>query len=297
MLKQRLSVSHEPDRRTSVEFECTIRSAVDGQRNVIFLLDEKFSNLKVVDGAGVNMPVMPDEFAKNLILDYMHDSDVWRSVLRDMKSEIDAKNLHPVWIQIPQDRAMKKDESRVFTITYLPPVADPRPELITWIRQKEYPLYYTLFSPPGFRFGKERYYLNDGNKIMLISGTPKQIQKITAHNSIEFRQVSEFNGLMEVRYSFSPTPVAATPTKIGLVTLTSIAGTTLASWVLSLLIPSIDSTMFSRGIEIGLFTIGGSLILPQLASNSYVRARYARMYWIPISLGAALLGIGHIALG
>ncbi len=50
-----------------------------------------------------------------------------------------------------------------------------------------------------------------------------------------------------------------------------------------------DIAVFANHVEIGLFTIGGSLLLPQLANTASVRARYTKWYWIPIGLGGLML--------
>lgn len=47
--------------------------------------------------------------------------------------------------------------------------------------------------------------------------------------------------------------------------------------------------MLEKDIEIAILIIGGSLILPQLTGNDFIRSMYSLEYMLPIVLGSMIL--------
>lgn len=288
ILRQRLFVSHEHKDQRSMVSEYTIKSKKSRLENIIIILDRFMSNLMVTDNDGHGLPIMTTKDAQKLIQYFIETSHgEKRARYEDLSSKIRSGQIHVVWIKIPKNRAMAKNEIRTFTLTYAPQRTGSA--LSIRVNRQQYPLYYTLFTPDEFDFKNTRYQTIKDGTVESSGKKPEHVQKFRTYDSDVFRIMPDFGDNFEILYSFKPSSDSSMPTKIGLWTLAGLAAAVLALKHIVFWGEPPDIMLFSRHIEIGLFTIGGSLLLPQLASSRSVRSRYTKWYWIPIALGALLL--------
>lgn len=290
ILRLRLFILHEHREQISIESEYTIKSKSKGLENIMIVTDGFMPNLKVKDNDGHVLSVMTREDTQRLIRQYIKKSHgERRTKYEDLLSKISSGQLHVVWIKLPKSRAMIKNEIRTFVLAYSPYETESNSLLTIQVKERTYTLYYTLFAPDEFDFKNTRYRLNKDNAIKPSAEKPDNVQTFKTYNSTIFRITSKFKDNFEILYSFKPASASSMPTKIGLWTLAGFAAAILALKHVVFWGEPPDIAVFSRQIEIGLFTIGGSLLLPQLASNRFVRSRYTKWYWIPVALGALLL--------
>ena len=291
ILRQRLFISHDHKEQRSIVSEYTIKSKREKLTNIIILSDKFLPNLLVRDEDDSILPVMTTRDVKKLISHFIEkSSNETQEKLEHLNSKINAEELHMIWIKIPKNKSLYKDEVRTFTLNYSPHHIDPpRSVLKMKIKKQPYPLYYTLFTPNEFDFAQTRYgFIKDG-KIKQSYHQPEYVQKFRTYNSNLFRIISHIEDGFKISYSFKPTRTSTAPTKIGLFTL---AGLSLAivtfKYIVYLGDPP-DDGIFAKQLEIGLFVIGGSLLLPQLTNNYSIRARYTWWYLLPIGLGIGIL--------
>ena len=93
----------------------------------------------------------------------------------------------------------------------------------------------------------------------------------------------------EIEYSFRPKPNTTASLKVG-VWFLSVLSSLILAWNLGISLNYLPaSELFDKQIEIGLFVMGGSLILPPLIANQGIRTGYIRWYLVPMFLGALIL--------
>ncbi len=234
---------------------------------------------------------MATKDAKKLILHFINtDSGEIREKLETLHSKIDLEKLHMIWIKIPKNKALNKNEIRTFTLNYSPHhTKHSKSVLKMTIKKQPYPLYCTLFTPNEFDFAQTKYGTIEGNEVEQSHQQPSYVQKFKTYNSTLFRITSGHENSFEISYSFKPASTSAAPTKFGLYTLIVISSLILIFKYGIYLGNPPDTGIFAKQIEMGLFIIGGSLLLPQLTSNQSIRARYVIRYLIPVVMGILIL--------
>ena len=233
---------------------------------------------------------MPTKNVKTLFKHFIKKDSDKQETLEDLHSRINQGKLHLIWIKIPKQKEFDKDEVRTITLKYSPSQVEfPDHVLKMVIKKRPWPLYYTLFTPSEFDFALTKYSLIINNKVEERYKKPEVVQKFKTYNSSLFRIPSELKNGFEISYSFKPTSTSSSPMKIALATLTFFAiGMLMFRHVVFYNEPQ-AMEIFSRQVDVGLFVIGGSLLLPQLVSNQSVRARYVRWYLLPVFLGIIIL--------
>lgn len=291
ILRQRLYISHDDRRQHRISIECTIRSKVNGLKNIIILSQGFLPNLTVCDEQGDILPVMPRQNLENLIKDHTSNKDMREeNKLKDLYSEIESENWHFIWIKIPNKKEIDFDEIRTITLKYSPRQKNiPNSILKTMVKSKPYSLYYNFASPIEFDFDKVKFNYLENNKIKQSLQPPNHVQKFYTSDSILLRISPGADDSFEVKYSFKPKSDSTSSLKIGLMSLLGFSSLMLASKLATLFDYLPDMEIFARQTEIGLFMIGSSLILPQLVHNPIIRARYKWYYFVPMILGATLM--------
>ncbi len=245
----------------------------------------------VQDDDGSLLPVMTTRDVRRLIKHFAkNDNDKTQEKLEDLDSRIGSGQLHVVWIKLPDSKAMRNNEVRTIRLTYSPHQARlPNSVLKIGIKKQPYPLYYTLFTPAEFDFARTQYSTIKDDKMEQGHASPRHVQKFKTNNSVQFRIPSETEKGLEISYSFKPKTASVATMKMVLAVLTAMSfAVAMLKYVVFLGEPP-DTGIFAKQVEIGLFVIGGSLLLPQLIGNQSIRARYTWWYLIPIGLGILIL--------
>lgn len=156
------------------------------------------------------------------------------------------------------------------------------------IKNQPFPLYYTLYTPENFDFGKTEYTYMQNDELVTKRTQPDFVEMFKTHNSNMIRIASEEDSSFIIKYSFRPTGNSTIAIKIGLGTLSCIASSLLVFKWIVLSYYSYSFVVIEKHVEVGLFVIGASLILPQLTNNDSIRIRYAKYHLVPIVMGGLL---------
>ena len=213
--------------------------------------------------------------------------------LEYLLSEIDNSRLHLIWVKIPKDRSLKKNEIRSIILNYSPKYNNrSNSALRLKIKQQKYPLYYTLFTPYEFDFKQTSYATLSEGQVNSSYKQPSNVEIIKTHNSYIFRITSKTDTAFAILYSFRPSSEATLSTKFGIGVLSGLA-------IVVFIVRSFDlvqnDTFIQSQIQIALFIIGGSLLLPQLTGNNSIRRTQMNYYLIPALFGVGLLIWGIIS--
>jgi len=289
IVRERLFIQHDYQKQRGIVAEYTIRSNRDDLSNLIFLSEDFLPNLLVVDESNSVLSVMPSDYVNTLLDIYYNDSSgAEKDKIGSLISKIQDNKLHLIWVKIPEKSKLVENEIRTITLSYSSTQAKKEPVLRMKVKNKNYPLYYTLYTPSDFDFEKTQYdYLKRG-QIVSTHTRPEYVETFRTYNSRLFRIVSDIESGFEISYSFKPTTQSTMATKIGLITL-SLLGFAVLVLKLAVHYGGMQFDILEKEVEIGLLTIGGSLVLPQLTGNDSIRMQYTKYYILPIALGAMIL--------
>ena len=289
ILRQRLFISHDHKEQRSIMSEYTIKSKKNKLTNILIMSDKFLPNLLVHDENGSVLPVMTTRDVKKLITYFIEKKSNDAQKLEQINSKIETEELHMIWIKIPKNKSLNKNEIKTITLNYSSHYGNPKSVLKMSIKKQPYPLYYTLFIPDEFDFGKTQYsFIKDG-KIRQSAKRPEHIQKFKTYNSNLFRIISDNPHSFEILYSFKPASASVAPTMIGFIGLVGLSSAMVILKYIVYLGDPPNVGIFAKQIEIGLFIIGGSLLLPQLTNNYAIRAKYTLGYLMSIIMGILIL--------
>ncbi len=291
VLRERFFISHDHEKQHNIAREYTIRSKKEKGvlTNLIFLSDEFLPNLIVEDDVGKMLSVMPTAYVKTLLNMYLKKSSgIEREKLQILISKIQKNKLYLVWVKIPQSCGLIKNEIRNIVLRHSINSKNnsDKNNLTMSVKNKSYPLYYTLYAPNDFDFKKTLYSIEKNKVLISTAICPDYVEEFETYNSKLFRINSELESSFEIIYAFKPTPQATVASRFGF-TILSCFGILM---IYALYTFEISNFHFlQKHVEIGIFIIAGSLLLPQLTNNDSIRSRFISLYLFPILLGVIVL--------
>ncbi len=222
VLRQRVFISHDHKTQRGILNEYTIRAKRSGLTDVMILSDIFLPNLMVNDEGGSTLSVMTTNNVKDLIRYFIEKDPSNAEKLELLKSRIESGKLHMIWIKIPKSKAMVKNEIRTITLNHSPYHEKAKCAMTMHIKNQPYPLYYTLFTPDEFDFGKTQYRFVDNDRIIRTYQKPEYVQKYRTHDSNSLR-IKSGNPSFQISYSFKPTSTSTAPTKMGICALVGLS--------------------------------------------------------------------------
>ena len=185
--------------------------------------------------------------------------------MQRIRDKIVSKELHVIWIKIPKNRSLAENEIRTITLSYSPHQPNRSESVLKMrIKKQPYSLYYTLFAPDEFDFDSTKYGSLKNNKMIYSQTQPDHVEKFKTFDSSLLRIFAHIEDGFEIKYSFKPKSTSIAPMQIGAVALLLLPSAFLVLRYLVFWNDPPDFEIFTKHVEIGLFVIGGSLILPQL---------------------------------
>ena len=291
IIRQRLFISHDQKKQQSIKNEYTIKSKIDDLTNIIIMQDKFLPNLVIHDNDGSVLPVMTtNDILQLLEYSSTHESEEHQKITEHICTNIISNKLHVIWIKIPKNKSLSKDEIRIITLNYSPHHPDKlEPMLRMKIKKQSHSFYYALFTPDEFDFDSTMYGSFKNNKMTYSQTLPDHVEKFKTFDSDLLRIPVDIEDDFEIKYSFKPKSASTAPMHIGAIALLLLPSIFLVLRYLVFWNDPPDLDIFTKHVEIGLFVIGGSLILPQLTSNHSIRAKYKWYYLASIILGGILL--------
>ena len=195
-----------------------------------------------------------------------------------------------IWIKIPKHHALGLNEIANFTLSYSPIQLNiPRnSEIRMKVSNQPYPLYYFLQTPTNFDFKKTKFtYIDNQGNIKESENELDHVSMYKNYYGLSVRVKQELDHDFILSYSFKPERQSSHLIKTGAVVLSIISVFTMLH-VFNLIIILEDSSFLDKNLEIGLFVVAASLVLPQLTTNNAIRMKLYVYYLIPLILGGFL---------
>lgn len=294
-MRERIFVYHAPSAQLNLVHEYTVGSKIDDLTNLFLLVEDFLPNLVVKDGNNNVLPVMPAPHVKKLLKwGISSTSDLEREKLDHIQSGISSNKLRLIWVKIPNKLAMMRGEIRVITLTYSAYKQRHHwwnfltsSKFVIRIKNKHYPLYYSLQIPKDYDFNQGRYLTGTGTEMTGVP--PDQIRVSDTHDSRLYKMSVSSYKPFKLIYSFKPATQTYAASLLGLVTLSSMG---FIMWFYGHIMISYDQALhdlYQKNVEIGIFLIAGSLVLPQLTSNDSIRSSFLLLYALPIIFGTLII--------
>ena len=287
IIRQRLFIDHDSKNQKGITVEYTIRSKLDKLKN-IFLNYEKFlPNLIIRDEKESTLPLMSSKDIE-LLYNYhieINNGDQKLQLQNELKDIKDNKK-YLIWISL-KNEPLLKNEIKTFTLTYMPEIQNvKKPKIFIKINKQNYPVYCSLFSPNSFNFNKPEFTILKNDVIETITTPPKHVNIYNSYQSMSLRVTTEIDYDLVLAYSLGALPSFKTLTQLGSFLLSSLP-------IAFLLITNQNISGYEpfiqKQIEIALFVIGASLLLPNIQPNYSIKRSLMLWYILPIALAMVMM--------
>ena len=302
ILRIRYFLEHNHKQITNIESELTIKSnKKDKDLDNIFLeLNNFSSNLKVIDSEGTEYPIMRNKDTITLleIMNEKEKSENIASLIQDIKN----MKRFVIWIKIPPNKKLQSNEIRVMHIFYDTTKINERSKhIFIYISSSlPFPIFWIFKKPNDYNITKQNCYTIKDKKL-----TNKKSWK-DIKNDLFYYTNTTYTSTVFVRshqtdlilsYSFKP--------QAAIITIPTASIVLLVSFSLFLIIvqnfgagenygisSSLVEDVLERRIELSLFIISLSIIIPRFIANVEIRHSYFWLWFVPIALAIVFfLGI------
>lgn len=289
IIRQRLFIDHDSTNQRKIVVEYTIRSKLPKLKNIFLNYDKFLPSLLIQDGKNNILPLMASKDVEILYTYYVENSKGQEKLLLEKELEaIQSQKKHIIWISL-KNNPLPLDEITTFTLTYLPQTETVKnPEIFIKINKQNFPVYYSLFSPNSFNFEKPKFIILKDDGIEENDKPPNHVEVYNSYHSMSLRVRHEIDHDFGVIYSLTAMPASKILTKIGGLFLCVFP--IVYFIIVNYHISGFESFLLKK-IEVGLFVIGASLVLPNIQSDHNVRSQLMIWYLLPIILGLLMVFI------
>ena len=271
IISQRSYIDHIPNVSSTVRTELTITSNKD-TKNIILTSTRPIFNPTARDSDGEVLSIIPTEYS-NVLLDPHTKSSAKEDAASGAKSQPTSLDESVVWIKLPHKKALEKKSHKIITLEHEYETKTTREIKFAIQPADEHPISYTFTKPDDYEFK---------NGVILVNGTKFSIKGdrcakyCRIHETSKSLTITPHAGVKPMEFRCSTVPKL----QIMLPPILLFLFLGISSWFMfsltvsecgtSMLEPHFQSLLDKR-IEIYLFIIAISLVLPRLVSNVYIR--------------------------
>ena len=288
ILRVRHFLEHNHEQITKIESEYTVQCTKDVEVDNIFLTFKNFlPNLKIRDSEGTEYPIMTNPNTK-LLLDIMKEEN------QDVDKLIQQINKHKIfliWIKIPPHKKLKPNEVRILYINFENEKNTNKKNMITINVSSDlpFPVFWIFKKPKDYNIKDQYCYRIDNNKFKNKMSWKKKVDGVFYYENTPISSTLLIHANQKhvtISYSFTP--------KISRIALPIASTLLLTSFSLFLIIVQLNeelsitfNNVLEHNLELALFIVSSSFIVPRFISNIEVRHTYFWFYFIPITLAIA----------
>lgn len=300
VLRIRYFLEHNSKQITCVESEFTIKSnRKEKPVDNIFLTFERFlPNLNVVDAEGTKYPIMTNKDTLTL-LEIMKEKSQDSQHISQIMQDVRNRKIFLIWIKVPPNKKLQPNEVRILYLNFKNKKIDSSSQNHIFLNVSSdlpFPVFWILKRPIDFKIANQKYYIIENNKLSSEKSWTDNANDIfyyndTADSSSIF--VKPYQANILISYSFKPNQ------DIIVLPITSIS--LLIIFSMSLIIAQIHTIysdyhtlklvedLLDRKIELSLFVVSVSLVIPRFITNPVIRHKYLWWYFVPIGLTVSFL--------
>lgn len=287
IIRQRLFITHDSKNQRQILVEYTIRSKLPKLKNIFLNYAKFLPSLLINDEKGFTLPLMSSNDVEILYSNYIEQVDgAQKILLKNELEKIKNKKKYLIWISL-KNNPILQDEVRTFTLTYLPEIEKiKKPEIFIKFKHQNYPVYYSLFSPNSFNFNKPKFLILKNNDITTTTEKPDYVDVYNSYQTLSLRITNEVDFDFGLLYSISSLSSSKTLTKLGAVFMAILP---VMFGLISIFNISGFDSFLQKQIEVALFVMGASLLLPNIQPDNSIRRELMLWYLLPIILGLLML--------
>ena len=311
ILRQRFFIDHSSKAKTFITEEYTIISHHDNVKNIILQFPNFLPNLKVYDGKGHEITVMPNSYTRALIESWAEENTSEQNTINHLIEQMNNHQVYIIWVKLNEEKALKNEETMILNFEYSAekdekkqndnPKERRKPrDLIIKIYPSLHSVFYIIKKPEDFDFYKRAIIWCDENHITHRIdnwSSDKQdllyVTETTDSTSLTTKPENPYR--IWLNYSFIPKNETIAIPSIAAFLL---AGFAIYLWVMQqcdldpLCVTTLDNnvkSILSKKLELGIFIITSSLILPRLVNNMVIRHRLLIAIGVPILFSVLMM--------
>ena len=294
ILRVRNFLEHNHKQITNIESEFTITSnKKNGTIDNIFLTFHNFlPNLKIVDSEGTEYPIMSNTDTKMLleIMQEKNDSEELARLIQDVKG----RKIFLIWIKIPPNKKLLSNETRILHLYFDNTKINKSGKriLLDVSSNLSFPVFWIFKKPTDYNITNQISYTVKDEKL-----TNKKSWKNTRDGSFYYADTERTSTLLVkpnqdkliISYSFKPKASIIMLPMTSIVLLVSFSSFLIvvqnsAAYGWYWISPSLAENLLERKIELSLFIVSLSLIIPKFIVNAEIRHSYFWLWFVPIVL-------------
>ena len=302
VVRQRFFLDHKSDAKTLINEEYTIISRFESVTNIILQLPNFLPNLTVYDSDGEELPVMSNPYTNALIDAWIEDPETdekQKKQLTDIVKQIKSRQIILIWIKLPPQKAMVKNQVKVFTLEYSSKKEKQSSDemTLTIFSPLSHKVFYIIRKPEDYDFAKQVLETTDekGKKVKLKWKKAEAfLHRNETFDALSISSRHQADHPIILHYSFRP--------KLYIISVPVASLFFLIAAALYIIIqqdcaadPKCVDTLSQNTVDllkikfqIGAGIIGAALVLPRLINNPSIRHSMLVIYFIPIILAILL---------
>lgn len=302
VVRQRFFIDHKSDAKTLINEEYTIISRFKLVSNIILQIPNFLANLTVYDSDGEELPVMSNPYTNALIDGWIEDPETdekQKEHLTNLLEQIKSRQVILIWIKLPPQKAMVKNQVKVFTLEYSSKKEKQSSDEMTLniFSPLSHRVFYIIRKPEDYDFATQVLETTNeqGKKVKLKWKKAEDfLHRTETFDALSITSSRQTDQPIILYYSFRPkihiisVPIASLLFLIGAAFYLLFQQDCAAD-------PDCVDTLSQNTVDllkikfhIGAGIIGASLILPRLITNPSIRHGMLKIYFIPVALAVFL---------
>lgn len=295
VLRIRYFLEHNSEQITRVKSEFTIKSnrKKDTVDNIFLTFGSFLPNLDVVDAEGTKYPIMTNKDTRTL-LEIMREESPDSQHISRILEDFENRKTFIIWIKVPPNKKLQPNEVRILNLNFESPKIGDSAQNHIFLNVSSnlpFPVFWILKKPKDFKIANQKYYVIEDNKLARKKSWTDKANDIfyysnTADSSSILVKANQADIL--ISYSFKPSQsiIALPTTSISLLVAFSISLIVAQHYTISndYDSPKLVTDLLDRKIELSLFVVSASLVIPRFITNAVIRHRYLWLYFVPIGL-------------
>ncbi len=299
IIRIRNYLTHNHKQITKIKQEYTIRSnkSLGFVDNVFLAFNGFLPNLKVNDSEGTEYPIMPNSDLRLLLEAKLDDGEDVKTLLDD----INAHKIFVIWIKIPPNKKLSANETRILYVNYenkkIPGKLASNFVFLNVSADLSFPVFWIFEKPKDYDITSQYAYTIIDNKL-------KNIESWKKSKSFHYDNTVESSGIIVkpesdnvvICYSFRPKPaIVALPAASILLLISFSAFLILIQHMTAggYEFPSHIKQLLDYKIELSIFVISSSFIIPRFVSNPEIRHNLFWLYFVPVLLTLIFFLMGN----
>lgn len=294
VLRIRYFLEHNSEQITHVKSEFTIKSnrEKDEVDNVFLRFGSFLPNLDVVDAEGTKYPIMTNRDTQTL-LEIMKEERQDSQHISEMMEDIKNHKVFLIWIKVPPNKKLQPNEVRILYLNFENEKMNRNIHdriFLNISSSLPFPVFWILKNPQDFKITNKKYHTIEDNRLLdKGSWTDSTNNIFYGHDTVDSSSVFVKSSQTDIliSYSFKPDRVIVTLPIASLTLLIAFSGFLIAAQLSTIYnydSPKLVDDLLDRKIELSLFVIAASLVIPRFISNVVIRHKYFGVYFVPIGL-------------